>query len=312
MTIGVAAYGNQAGAAVYAAVLGAELIGRGAIGGFAVFAILDTDGKLHYRCIQDGGVTALDLPEDWFAAKYAAAISSGPNRPEPLVQFLAGSDGCALVTGHRLPNSACADGTPVNIAVLERLEKGEDPQAAIDAVLDGHPEIDAGLIALTSDGRLGCANSARVKRRTDLGAAFRAGTGCGFALLHNSIFFEKGDCQALGDALAGLVWHELTGTASGHEVLQLGEPVRIELADRDRLHVDLDGNILAIETTDRNLLTARRTGTTVYLGSEIWRDGNACGYAANELVTRMEEGTACPRVLPVNNRMMMRVAHVPS
>ena len=45
----VAAAGAQAGAAVFDAVLGAELLGRGAIGGFVVFAVLDEQGRLQYR-----------------------------------------------------------------------------------------------------------------------------------------------------------------------------------------------------------------------------------------------------------------------
>ena len=93
MTIGVAAAGAQAGAAVFDAVLGAELLGRGAIGGFVVFAVLDEQGRLQYRTTQRGGVTALDLPASWRDARVAAVISSGPDRPEPLTQFLAGADG---------------------------------------------------------------------------------------------------------------------------------------------------------------------------------------------------------------------------
>ena len=83
MTIGVAAAGAQAGAAVFDAVLGAELLGRGAIGGFVVFAVLDEQGRLQYRTTQRGGVTALDLPASWRDARVAAVISSGPDRPEP-------------------------------------------------------------------------------------------------------------------------------------------------------------------------------------------------------------------------------------
>ena len=81
MTIGVAAAGAQAGAAVFDAVLGAELLGRGAIGGFVVFAVLDEQGRLQYRTTQRGGVTALDLPASWRDARVAAVISSGPDRP---------------------------------------------------------------------------------------------------------------------------------------------------------------------------------------------------------------------------------------
>ncbi|WP_437340728.1 DUF6963 family protein, partial [Achromobacter deleyi] len=65
MTIGVAAHGPHAGAAVRAAALAAELLGHGAIGGFAVFAVLDDDGRVQHATVQRGGVTALDLPPAW-------------------------------------------------------------------------------------------------------------------------------------------------------------------------------------------------------------------------------------------------------
>ena len=157
----VAAAGAQAGAAVFDAVLGAELLGRGAIGGFVVFAVLDEQGRLQYRTTQRGGVTALDLPASWRDARVAAVISSGPDRPEPLTQFLAGADGLGLVTGHRLPNQPGADGRPLNRMALDLMAEGAPPQQAIDAVLAAHPEWDAGLIALHAQDGLGLGNNAR-------------------------------------------------------------------------------------------------------------------------------------------------------
>ena len=175
MTIGVAAAGAQAGAAVFDAVLGAELLGRGAIGGFVVFAVLDEQGRLQYRTTQRGGVTALDLPASWRDARVAAVISSGPDRPEPLTQFLAGADGLGLITGHRLPNQPGADGRPLNRMALDLMAEGAPPQQAVDAVLAAHPEWDAGLIALHAQDGLGLGNSARAARRDDLGAFQRQG-----------------------------------------------------------------------------------------------------------------------------------------
>ena len=312
MTIGVASYGSNAGAAVNAALIGAELLGRGAIGGFAVFAILDADGMVHHRSVQDGGVTALDLPDAWLAAECAAAISSGPNRPEPLVEFLPGRDGCGLITGHRLPNSACAEGRPANLAVLDLLAEGEAPQAAIDAILLRQPEIDAGLIALTGDGTIGHANSERVTRRGDLGTASRSDGKRGFALLHNSIFTQSGPCQSLADALAGFCWNALTGAPAAHEILRLEKTVRLATAEQDRVHVDRAGRIVALEVADANLLNARRKGTAVYLGTEIWRENERVGFAAGELVAGLADGTAHPLPSPFSNRMMVRLGDVAS
>lgn len=305
MTIGIASFGFNSGTAVFDAVLGAELLGRGAIGGFAVFAIIDADGNLHHRWTQDGGVCALDIPSSWKAATTAACISSGPNRPEPLVQFLPGDNRCGLVSGHRLPHSPNAGNVAINQAVLAKLVAGEAPQAAIDVELATCPEIDAGLIAVTPDGRLGWANSERVRRRGDLGEAQRSRNGCGFALLHNSIFVADGPCQNLADALAGIAWQALTGTPAGHSFLKLSRPVSFQLADRDRIVVDETGAIVGLETANPTLLAADRVGTAGYLSAEVWRGGRRIGIAATELFARMSGGAAHPQDEPGSRNLMM-------
>src|SRR6218665_3141534 len=108
MTIAIAASGSRAGAAVRDAVLGAELLGRGAIGGFAVLALLSGDGQLHHCMTQRGGASCLDMPDAWLPAPTAAAISSGPDRPEPLVQFLPGAARIGLGTGPRAVRAGMA------------------------------------------------------------------------------------------------------------------------------------------------------------------------------------------------------------
>lgn len=305
MTIGIASFGPRSGAAVFNAVLAAELLGRGAIGGFAVFAILDADGKLHHRWTQDGGVATLDIPPAWKDAGIAACISSGPNRPEPLIQFLPGTNGCGLVTGHRLPHAPNAADVPINQAVLARLNAGEAPQAAIDTELASCPEIDAGLIAITADGRLGWANSARVKHRSDLGLAHRSAADCGFALLHNSIFVADGPCQHLADALSGIAWQALTGTPAPHSFLKLDRPIAFRLAERDRIVVDGAGDIIGLETANPALLTAERVGTAGYLSAEIWHAERRIGIAVTELFARMTGGTAFPQDEPDSRNFMM-------
>lgn len=305
MTIGIASFGPNSGQAVLDAVLGAELLGRGAIGGFAVLAILDTDGKVHHRWTQDGGVCTLDIPSSWKAATTAACISSGPNRPEPLIQFLPGENGRGLVSGHRLPHTPNAGRVAINHAVLARLVAGEAPQAAIDAELEGCPEIDAGLIAVTVDGKLGWANSARVERRSDLGQAHGIGADCGFALLHNSIFVADGPCQNLADALAGIAWQALTGAPAGHSFLRLDSPVAFRLADQDRIVVDETAAIVGLETANPALLAADRVGTAGYLSAGIWRGGRRIGTAVTELVARMAGGVAYPQDGPDSRNVMM-------
>lgn len=288
MTIGVAAHGPRAGAAVHAAVLAAELLGRGAIGGFGVFAMLDGNGEVRYRVTQNGGIRALELPDEWLEARYAAVISSGPNRPEPLVQFLPGARGVGLVTGHRLPNLPGLDGVPVNQAALARIEAGDTPQQAVDRVLDANPEADAGLIAMDVHGRLGWGNTARVARRADRGEAHRDNGEARLAVLHNSIHAQT----ALSDDIADLAWSQLTGQAAPLRFLYLLAPVPIRAADHDRVHVTDEGVITAIDSANPELAHSRRFGTAVYLGSEVWLDGRRIGHAATELVAKMADGKA--------------------
>src|SRR6218665_2469337 len=90
MTIAIAASGSRAGAAVRDAVLGAELHARGAICGFSVLALLSGAGHRPHAMPRRGGPPWLEMPDPWFPAPPAAAISGCPDRPEPLVQFLSG------------------------------------------------------------------------------------------------------------------------------------------------------------------------------------------------------------------------------
>ncbi|WP_028352778.1 DUF6963 family protein [Bordetella petrii] len=293
MTIGIAASGPRAGAAVRAAVLGAELLGRGAIGGFAVFAVLDGQGRYRHCETQRGGIGALDIPPAWLEARAAAVISSGPDRPEPLVQFLPGASGIGLVTGHRLPNRPGADGVPLNQAVLARLAEGHEPQQAIDSVLAGCAQADAGLIALAADGRLGWGNSARVAGRADLGQAQRAAAAGRLALLHNSIYADLRGAT-LADALADLAWAELAGRPAPWRFLTLAAPVPVRPAARDCVHVDATGAIVALESADPHLPTLERRGTAIYLGAEVRQDGAPAGWAATELYADVAAGVARP------------------
>ncbi|OZI70823.1 DUF6963 family protein [Bordetella genomosp. 12] len=290
MTIGVAASGERAAWAVRDAVLGAELLGRGAIGGFAVLAILDEQGRVDYRSTQRGGVTALDLPASWQCARVAAAISSGPDRPEPLTQFLAGESALGLVTGHRLPNQAGGDGTALNQAVLQRMKAGMGPQQAVDEVLAAHGEWDAGLIALDTRGRLGMGNSVRVTRRDDVGELRRQTHQGSLGLLHNSIYTRA----PLAPDLAELAWARLTGRAGGLQLLTLAAPVHLELGKTDRVHIDAQGRIQGLETADPRLAGLQRAATAVYLGAGIWRDGRWVGRAQTELYAELRGGTVHP------------------
>lgn len=307
MTIGVAASGPNAGAAVRAAVLGAELLGRGAIGGFSVFAVLDEQGLAHHATTQRGGISAVDIPSAWMRARHAAVISSGPDRPEPLLQFLPGADGIGLVTGHRLPNrpalaGAAAPGTPLNRAVLARLAAGEHPQLAVDALLAANPEIDAGLIALDAHGRLGYGNSARVGRRGDLGQFYRESDDCRLAFLHNSIAAHS-DLTA---DVADLAWASLVGVPGNCRIVHLKAAVAVRVSDCDRVHITTDGTIVALDSADPIVPAAERRLTVIYLGAEVWQDGERVGTVASELYAHVAAGKAHPAEAIIHNLLVIR------
>ncbi|OZI46738.1 DUF6963 family protein [Bordetella genomosp. 5] len=306
MTIGVAAAGPHAGAAVYDAVLTAELLGRGAIGGFAVLAVLLADGRLEYRTTQREGISSLDLPAAWRDAPYAAVISSGPDRPEPLTQFLAGEAGVGLVTGHRLPNLAGTDGVPLNQSVLRRMAQGEAPQAAVDAVLGTHAQWDAGLLALDTGGRIGLADTARVLRRNDLGRFERRTPAASLALLHNSIY-ARGDLAA---QVGERAWCTLTGAPAALRFVTLTRATTLGTAPHDRVDIDAQGHITAIATANPRLARLDRRGTVIYLGTEVWSEGAMVGHATTELYVEVRDGRVLPASLAANNTLLMRSAHV--
>jgi hypothetical protein len=156
MTIGIAAWGPDAGHAVFAALTAAEKVGRGSIGGFAVFVAITGDGRVIRAETQRGGTATLFLngettgtnpPDEAGAAPLAALMSSGPDRPEPLAQFVVADGRAGLVTGHRLPNAAAVSGRPLNAEILELMRTGSAPADAVRQVLEANPHADAGVIA---------------------------------------------------------------------------------------------------------------------------------------------------------------------
>src|SRR6218665_2556670 len=244
MTIAIAASGSRAGAAVRDAVLGAELLGRGAIGGFAVLALLSGAGQLHHCMTQRGGASCLEMPDAWLAAPARAAFWGAPAGPEPLVQFLPGAAGIGLVTGHRHPSRPGRDGAALNAAVLALLGQGAAPQPAVASVLAANAEADAGLIAIDAQGVLGWGNSERVLRRSDLGQFQRDDGSARVAILHNSIF----SCAPLADRVGALAWAQLTGLAGPIGWVRLAAAVPRRIAHRDRVHIDPSGAITAIDS----------------------------------------------------------------
>lgn len=195
MTIGIAAYGPDAGRAIFRALAAVEGVARGAIGGFVSAAALTAEGDLIRAETQRGGSEAVfgegigNMPDAFAAARAAVLMSSGPDRPAPLSQFTPGQVGVGLITGHRMPNTVGASGLNLNDEVLALMRAGLSPLDATERVVTANPDVDAGLIALAADGRLHLADTAHVRRRGDAGNALvsAAGGTARVGVLHNAM-----------------------------------------------------------------------------------------------------------------------------
>lgn len=198
MTIGIGAYGPNAGRAVFDALAAAEKVGAGAIGGFVTYAAIGENGEQIRSETQRGGTstlftegetTGVEPPEAFARARVAGVISSGPDRPEPLAQYVPADPRGGLVTGHRTPPTTGVNGKPMNWDVLDRLVGGKPAAQAIDEVVGASPEADCGLIAIDMEGGSHLRNSERVLRRPDVGSALRRdeASGAVVAVLHNAI-----------------------------------------------------------------------------------------------------------------------------
>lgn len=294
MTVGIAAHGAAAGRAVLAGLTAVEAVGRGEIGGFGVFRAIAADGSMIAAETQRGGAAALraalernGLAALAEAAPVAALISSGPDRPEPLSQFLAAGP-AGLVTGHRLPNTVGADGVPLNLAALRLLAEGAAPQAAVDAATGSNPEIDAGLIAVTP-GAVAAAETLRVARRTDRGGArlvIRGGV-AGVAVLHNAIEPFEG----LAALAAGAARAILEAALPPLPTFRIAAGLRLEPGTGDGVWLDPDGTVLRVVSGNPGLANYRGwTSSAVYLGTPVHQHGRAAGVTVGEARCRLDRG----------------------
>ena len=296
MTIGIAVAGQRAGLGILAALKQAEKAGSGAIGGFVSVAMLDDLGVLHRYTTQNGGCAALtdengNAPAEstLVAARKAALISSGPNRPEPLSQFIMAGNGC-LVTGHRFPNARPIPEKPISQLALDRLLAHEDAATAIESTLESFPEIDAGLIGIDSEGRVAAANSARVARRPDQGQCQQEEGGNIVSILHNAIYPVAGYAQMLSRVALDVMQEECAPASTFH----VTAGIVVERGSRNRILLSDDGHYAErILITDLSLLTGLRHGAPIYLGAEVHCGGRYLGEVMTEPYVVLENGRIC-------------------
>jgi hypothetical protein len=294
MTIAIAACGPNAGLAVYRSLRASERVGTGSIGGFATFAVITADGKLLRHGTQRGGTSTLFIegeitgtypPPEVAAARSAAVISSGPDRPEP-EKLLSADPVAGLVTGHRMPSAIGIDGVAVNQQVLELMKEGKSAQAAMDTVVDRNPEVDAGLIAIDLGGQIYGRNSARVLRRPDLAEARASQAGASVVVFYNSIRPRT--------ALAGLVTEIALETMlgmpkpDGQITMNAGIPV---IAGKvTAIYCDANNVATHVTTCEPQVLTGGRVCSGIDLGSPVYRDGKLIGHTMSEAVTTFQDG----------------------
>lgn len=315
MTIAIGAAGPRAGAGVFAALRAAEAVGKGSIGGFAAFAVLDAKGELHRAETFRGGSATLFIdaettgvapPEAIAEAPAACVISSGPDRPAPLSDFVAGRPGLGLVTGHRLPNGMAASGLRLNEDALCRIERGDGVDAAIGGALADNPDADVGLIAVAlgeAAGSVASGNSARVLQRPDLGHA-RAASEDGAAaveVLLNAIAPRN----SLAALAAEIAFDIMTGgvPAAGEIVVAAGTPVVRGKADV--VIVNGASRAMRIETTDPLILKGRWNCAAIYLGAEVRASEGLLGRTLFEPNVVVEDG----RVVSINGQKEIRVRY---
>lgn len=297
MTIGIAVTGPNAGLAVFRALAGVERVGRGAIGGFASFVCITESGELRRAQTQRGGTSTLfteaettgtEPPPEIAQARFAAVMSSGPDRPVPLAQFAPGDPGVGLVSGHRLPNMPGADGIALNLAVLERMRQGASATDAAAGTLAANPDADAGIIALGLDGDLFAGNSALVAARGDLGYALDVDpeTDAKVAVLHNAIQPQG----SLAKLAADLALDCINPVDRADLFLALAAGCRLAKAAADRLVIDAAHDILRVEVAREMFFAERADGAVIGERTPVVRDNIVIGYTTNEPYATVEDG----------------------
>lgn len=291
MTIGIAATGPWAGAGILAGLRSVEAVGRGAIGGFVSLAVLTAEQKLLRAETQTGGTSGLFTglpPEEILRAPFAALISSGPDRPLPLSQFIAAEPKVGLVTGHRFPHLSTQEGHALNGLVLDAMRRGSSAQNAIDGLIKSHPSFDSGFIALKTNGELGLGNMPSVLRLSHQGATISecSETGAMVATLHNAIQPSK----AIAILASEIVLDEIRQRNS--RVLHITASAGMELSFGDWPEIHVDDNFQAIRFTHPSAQTLKAE-TSFGMGDrvKVVQHGILFGWLGQEPFMVVSNGT---------------------
>lgn len=315
MTIAIGASGPQAGLAVIAGLKAAEAVATGAIGGFAVLVVLTPAGELAWYQTQRGGsrtlfiegeTTGVEPPDPVQQAIAAALISSGPDRPQPLSQFLAAHPQAGLVTGHRVPQGPTVDGKRLNQAVLDYLHQGESAQTATDRVLQQNPQADVGFVTLDRAGRMAVQNAPKVSRRPDIGLAYLEANSVPaiVGVLHNAITPHRTLAALVADVALNVMMPD--PPILGWITLIAGIP--IVHGTIDRVLVDDQGQVTSLETTDPTWTTGERSGVAIYLHSLVCQGQRVLGKTAVEPICLAQSGI----LISMSGQPTLRLGYIAS
>ncbi|NHC60063.1 DUF6963 family protein [Paenalcaligenes suwonensis] len=313
MTIGIAVTGKHAVVHALRVLRCTEILGSGAIGGFAVLAVMAEDGTVHYSQTQDGGSHALDVDPAWLQCERAALISSGPHRPEPLQQFLPSLPGVALMTGHRLPNRPTPQGLPVNQLALQALQRSRSAEQAVQDTVTAYPEYDAGLMAVTVDGQIAYANTARVTRRPDVHHGEQQHPDRHVAVMLNSIYFAPHLAPHIATLLCDVAWPEPMPTSqTGAMLLTVPDQCPILPAAHDQIVVNpITATVQCIYTADPFVQHAEGRCVAIQGGcAAVTTDGQVLGSCLHDLLGH-KQGDHLQRLLPQHPPLSLIIgAHV--
>lgn len=295
MTIAIGAIGKNAGLAVWKALNSVEKVTSGSIGGFATFTIIGEDGKTEYYCTQRGGSRTLFTsgdsvstypPETVIKAPIAGVISSGPDRMEPLSDFLVSEDNVGLVTGHRIPQAIGVNGLPVNIEVLKLMKKGIPANVAIEMVMSHNPNVDAGLIAIDLKGNCGIMNSIKVENRIDAAKAIVEKDDAKVMVLNNEIYPVK----ITADLAAAIAIQVMSEERKPDFQISIDIGLKVQHGPDDKVVIDENNRAIEVFTTDSTILKGRVTCVVPYLGSIIVKNNKIIGKLMNEPITILDNG----------------------
>ena len=297
MTIGIAAFGSNAGLAIFRALRAVDAVGSGCIGGFASFAAITAGGELVRATTQRGGTSTLfvvdeqtgaDPPPGVAAAPVAALMSSGPDRPEPLARFVAGDAGAGLVTGHRFAHAQGANGVAFNQEVLNRMMRGVKVVTAVDDVIAENTHSDVGLIGIDVGGQIHARNTERVAGRFDTGVAELSSheSGAVVSILHNAIHPIAG----IADMAADVAMETMRPATLPEFWIEANAGTPVVLGACNTVRVTPDLRVIEVTTTDASLLNGRQDGAPIYIGSHVWQDGRRLGNTVFEPYVVLVDG----------------------